>query len=369
MIRILVFGMTENPGGVESFLINYYRLLNGKELCFDFLCNSYEKIAYEDELINNGSRCFHIVSRSKNPLKYTKELNELFKMHSVEWDAVWVNVSSLANIDYLKIAKKHNIKRRIIHSHNSRNMDGLLRGYLHSLNKKVLHKYATDYWACSESAARWFYTSPLLEQSVLIRNAVDVNKMSFDPEGGNKIRNTYGWSNKTIIGNVGRLHFQKNQLFMIEIFAEYYKRNQNSILVLVGQGEDEDIIKNRARSLGILENMYFAGLQKNIRDWLSCFDLFLFPSLFEGLSVAAMEAQANGVPILASEGVIPDEVKINDNFKFYSLNNSAKDWSEQIDSLIEMGRADQTTIKESFRKKGFDIIESADELRTLLLGD
>ena len=368
MIRILVFGMTENPGGVESFLINYYRLLNGKELCFDFLCNSYEKTAYEDELINNGSRCFHIVSRSKNPLKYTKELNELFKMHSVEWDAVWVNVSSLANIDYLKIAKKHNIKRRIIHSHNSRNMDGFLRGVLHKHNRRVLGKYATDYWACSRLAAEWFYDSKLIKKVVIIRNAIDVERMAFNQEERKTIRETHNWFNKTVLGNVGRLHFQKNHLFMVDVFAEYHKHNASSVLVLVGTGEDEARIKSRIESYGISDSVYFAGLQSNIRAWLSSFDLFLFPSLFEGLSVAAMEAQANGVPTLASEGVIPEEVKINDNFKFYSLEKTAYEWSEQIDPLIEMGRANSHTILESFQNEGFDIYKAADELRILLLG-
>ena len=131
MIRILVFGMTENPGGVESFLMNYYRHIDKNKIQFDFLCNSYNKVAYEDELISLGGRVYHITSRSKNYIKFTKELKELFDTHSSEWDGIWVNVCSLANIDYLKYAKKYGIKKRIMHSHNSHHMDGRLSGLLH----------------------------------------------------------------------------------------------------------------------------------------------------------------------------------------------------------------------------------------------
>ena len=134
--KVLVFGMTENPGGVESVIMNYYRNIDLKRVHFDFLCNSYEPIAYEDELTSNGAKCFHFVARSKNPIKYHKELKTFFKKHADEYSAIWVNVCSLANIDYLKLAKKYGISKRIIHSHNSENMDSKLRGKLHEYNKK-----------------------------------------------------------------------------------------------------------------------------------------------------------------------------------------------------------------------------------------
>lgn len=155
MFRILVFGMTENPGGVESFLMNYFRHIDKSKIQFDFLCNSHEFIAYEEEIRSSGSRIFHITARSKHWKKYSKELKKVFAGHASEWDAIWVNVCSLANIDYLKMAKKYGITKRIIHSHNSQNMDSWLRGILHKWNRLCLAGYATDFWACSENAARW----------------------------------------------------------------------------------------------------------------------------------------------------------------------------------------------------------------------
>ena len=135
-MRILVFGMTENPGGVESFLVNYYRHIDRNKIQWDFLCNSHNPVAYEDELISLGGRCFHISARSADRQKYRQELDSVFKEHAKEWSAIWVNVCSLANIDYLKVAKEYGIEKRIIHSHNSQNMDNWLRGLFHKWNKR-----------------------------------------------------------------------------------------------------------------------------------------------------------------------------------------------------------------------------------------
>ncbi len=366
MNRILIFGMTENPGGVESFLINYYRHIDRSRLQFDFLCNSHNPIAYEEDVKKLGARCFHITARSVNYKSYKKELETLFEEHAKEWNAIWVNVCSLANIDYLKMAKRYGIEKRIIHSHNSQNMDSILRGIMHRWNRFFLDKYATDFWACSEDAAKWFYTKRKLERAVIIHNAIDIDKMKFDNEKRKEIRDQFQWNGKTVIGNVGRLHFQKNQLFLIEIFEKYHKNNKDSVLVLVGAGEDEQILKDKVKKLELDKEVFFVGLQKDIQAWLSCFDLFLFPSKFEGLGIAALEAQANGVPILASKKVIPEEVKMNNNFAFVSLNESQSVWCNEMDKVLLLGREDLDAVKENFIKKGYEIATEAPKLERLL---
>jgi glycosyltransferase involved in cell wall biosynthesis len=366
--KILVFGMTENPGGVESVIMNYYRNIDHRKIHFDFLCNSYNAIAFEDELKRNGSKCFHFVARSKNPIQYRYTLRAFFKQHAAEYDAIWVNVCSLANIDYLKLAKKYGISRRIIHSHNSENMDSALRGQLHKFNKKGILKYATDFWACSEDASKWFFEGEALKQAVIIKNAIDIAKMQFDPEKREKYRERLNAQRQFVIGNIGRLHFQKNQNFAIDIFAEYVKKNPNAILLLIGQGEDEPILKAKAKKMALEDKILFLGLQQDIQGWLSMMDLFLFPSQFEGLSVVAMEAQANGIPVLASKNVIPAEVKINENFQFYGLERSAVEWADQI---IWMGRhftrLDSEKILKSFVEKNFEIKQEAQRLEDWFL--
>lgn len=368
MNRILVFGMTENPGGVESVIMNYYRNIDRTKIQFDFLCNSYEKIAYEDEILKLGGKTIHFPARSKDYFGYKRKLESFFKEHAKEYAAIWVNVCSLANIDYLKIAKKYGIKKRVIHSHNSQNMDGKLRGYLHQHNKKHIDTYATDFWACSEDAAKWFYDEPILKKCVLIHNAIDVDKMKFDPAARQKIRSQLGWEDCYILGNIGRLHFQKNQSFILDVFAELLQSKQEARLVLVGQGEDEGMLKDKIAKLCIGDKVYMAGLQSNPSEWLSAFDLFLFPSLFEGLSVVAMEAQANGVPVLASKGVIPSEVVINKNFMLYDLKDGAEEWSRRILSMMELiKREEPVQIKNNFVAAGYEITHEENRLERLLV--
>lgn len=366
--RILVFGMTENPGGVESFLVNYYRNIDRNIVQFDFLCNSHNPIAYEEELAAYGARMFHITARSQNRSLYRKELKAVFDEHADEWCGIWVNVCSLANIDYLKMAKKYNINKRIIHSHNSQNMDTFLRGLLHKWNKRRVDKFATDYWACSEDAAKWFYGQDLMPKVQLVHNAIDVQMYTYDKKQRLSIRKKLGISeNEYVLGNVGRLHFQKNQKFIIQIFSEYYKKSNLSKLVLVGQGPDEDMLKEECKKLNIQENVFFVGVQKDICAWLSAFDLFLFPSVFEGLGVAALEAQANGLPVLASERVIPQEVRMNNNFSFYSLDKSAEEWAERICEIKDnVKREDREMIVKSFSDKGYEIKVEAKKVERFL---
>lgn len=369
MDRILVFGITENPGGVESFLMNYYRNIDRTKVQFDFLCNTHKPVAYEEELLKLGGHVYHITARSEDYRKYQKELEEFFQNTKGRFRAIWVNVSSLANIDYLKYAKKYGIQRRIIHSHNSRNMDSFLRGVVHRINRGQVRKYATDFWACSEEAADWFYRGKIRSNAVLVHNAIEVEKYAFSMEKRTAIRQRLQWQNNYVIGNIGRLHFQKNQEFILDIFAILVQKAPAFRLVLVGGGEDEAKLRKKAGEYGISDAVFWAGVQEDIGGWLSAFDLFLFPSLFEGLSVVALEAQANGILSLASEGVIPEEVRVNNNFYFMSLSHTAEEWAEQI---IEMRKGPQERIpfeevKQNFQRCGYDITMEAGRMERELM--
>ena len=370
MKRILVFGMTENPGGVESFLMNYYRHIDRSELQFDFLCNTYNPVAFEDELLSLGGRVYHICPRRKNRYRFRKELNQVFAEHAQDWSGIWVNLNSLANIDYLKIAKRYGTPRRIIHSHNAQNMDGRLRGMLHSLNRKTISRYATDFWACSETAAKWFYSDRLMEKTVIIRNAIDGEALVFSEEKREEIRRGIGAAAETfVVGDIGRLHFQKNQSFLLDVMAEYDRTDPDWLLVLVGQGEDEKMLREKCRKAGIENKVLFTGIQNDIQAWLSGFDLFAFPSLFEGLGIAALEAQVSGLPVIASEGVIPQEVKVTDGFVFWNLAQSPRGWAEKIASMRKTTDRKQSSAKalESIRNRGYDISREARELENRLL--
>ncbi len=370
MYKVLVFGMTENPGGVESFLMNNYRNINSHKIHFDFLCNTINKIAFEDEILKNNSRIFNIYPRRKDPFRFRKELNDFFRKHANEYNCAWINLNTLVNIDYLKVAKKYGIKRIIVHSHNSRNMDTGFKGYitqkLHNLHKKQLQKYATDYWACSSFAAKWFYTNDLLKKVKIIKNAIDVNNFSFNEKKRQSLRQKLHLENNLVIGNVGRLHFQKNQMFILDVLSYLVKLNPKVRLVLVGQGADKEKLENRVNELNLQKYVIFAGVQDDIQEWLSTFDLFIFPSLFEGLGIAGLEAEANGLPIYASDKVIPQELKINSNFKFLDLGKGPQFWAHQIEKS-NFERENQETIEKNFQNSGYSIESSVQKLEKYFL--
>ena len=368
MYKVLVFGITENPGGVEAFLVNYYRKIDRTKIQFDFLCNTHNKVAYENELKSLGGQVIHIAMRSKEPIKYRQELKQFMEQHASEYQAVWVNVCSLGNIDYLKVAKKYGIQKRIIHSHNSQNMDNRIRKILHMINRRKIDQYATDFWACSDDAAKWFYKDALQSKVVIIKNAIELENVGFSKEKREVLRNKYGISDKFVIGNVGRLHFQKNQMFALEIMKYLSKKIPDSVLMLVGQGEDEKKLRQRAEELNIKEKIIFTGVQSDIGGYLSAFDLFLFPSVFEGVGIAGLEAQANGLTVISSDDVIPEELKLTQNFHFKRLEDGAEGWANEIEKLSsDIKRTDKNEIEKRFTEAGYNINTEIKRLEKLLM--
>lgn len=362
--RILVFGITDNPGGVESVIMNYYRHLDREKVQFDFLCNTNE-VAYEKEILELGGRIFRVTARSLDNNQYKKDMRNFFENNAKNYSCIWVNICSLANIDYLRYAKKYGIKHRIIHSHNSNNMDSTLRGILHKVNKIILNYYATEFWSCSNDASKWFYNKGILDRENirLVNNAVDVERFQYNGDKRNEIRLSMGLDNKLVIGHIGRMHFQKNQEFLIDIFYEIKKKVPDSILILVGQGEDEIKIKEKVEKLDLDDSVKFMGVLSDVENVMQSMDLFIFPSLFEGLPLVLIEAQANGLPIFTSANVISKDVKMSDNLQFIDLNRNAKEWADIVyKTYMEKGlsRTDNKTI---IKNNGYDIKYEAKKIQ------
>lgn len=352
MKKILVIGMTSTSGGVESFLVNYCLNKNMANIQFDFLCPSENKIAYSKEIETQGN-VYYVVPKSKNMFLHKKQLKEFFKMNSKEYIAVWANLNSLMNVDFLKTAKKYGVKHIIVHSHNSSNMGGLLQKVLHKKNKLFIGKIATEFWACSSGAAKWFYPNNL--PSTVINNAINVDRYEYDPSKRENIRKVYDLDECKVIGHIGRLHFQKNQSQLLAIMYQLIQKDESYRLVLIGSGPDKEILVKETSQLGLEKYVIFAGEQKDIGGWLSAFDVFVFPSRFEGLSIVGLEAQANGIPIVASTYAINDEGLINSNVKRISLDSPVEDWCQLIKQSIKEKRCEHSVIKERFRIKCFDI--------------
>lgn len=375
MYKVLVYGMGSVYGGIENVVMNYYRNIDSSKVHFDFICSVTEEnkeIAYSSEIKQNGSNVYYLHSKFKKPLKHRKELINLFKAHATEYDCIWLNMSDLTDISILKTAKKYGIKKIIVHSHNSRLMSvgikKVIKLPMHYLNKLVIDKYATDFWACSKVAQEWLFPQKIYDRVEIIKNAISINDKKFDIKKQNKLRKKYNLHNQYIIGHVGRLDFQKNQQLIIKIYNKVIKAIPDSKLIFVGAGKDYDNLKKQVNELGLENNVMFVGVQKDIQAWYSLFDLFLFPSLFEGLSLALLEAQANGIPVLTSNMVSPEEVKINNNLLVENLNSNLDTWVQDVINMHDnYKRLDIDDIAYSFKKHGYEITEAAKRLQNLFL--
>lgn len=355
MKKVLIVGMTQNPGGIENVIMNYYRNIDKSKIQFDFLCNT-EKVAYQDEILSLGGKVVNVASRSKSFFTYKKEIKKLFKDKANTYSAIWVNFCNLTNLDYLKLAKKYGIKCRIIHSHNSKNMYSKKLEIIHKINKIFLNKYATDFWSCSEDATNWFYNKKILKQNkiLIINNAINLEQFKYNEKVENEYRKKLGLENKFIIGHVGRFQYQKNHEFLIEIFNEIYKKNKNVHLLLIGQGEQEPKIKEKVKRLNIEEAVTFLGVRNDIAELMKTMNLFLFPSRFEGLGLVLIEAQAVGLPIVASKDVIPQSVKMTENFYFKSLSENAESWAKTVLENIDKEKQSEINISQ-LQNHNYDI--------------
>lgn len=371
MYKILVVGMADEVGGIESIIKNYYDNFDLTKIHLDFICAFPDNMAFETEFKRNGSKVFHIARRGKHFLKYYEQLKNIFSSYGKDYDCLWFNTSDLANIDALKLAKKVGIKRIIIHSHNSRMIDQGIKGWIktkfHYFHRKNIQKFGTNFWACSNTAKEWLYPTQLWKDSIIVKNAINIRTNSFDDEKRKNLKEKFSLTNQLIIGNVGRLNIQKNQIFLLKVFKGIAKDKNNIKLVLVGEGPDRAKLQEETSHLGLDNKVMIVGQQKDMQAWYSLFDIFVFPSIFEGLSVALLEAQSNGLPIVTSDRVSPNEVKINPNFEVLSLNQGIDIWKNKIEQVLKSKRIKEKEIVQNFNKKGYNIITEAQVLEKYFL--
>lgn len=366
MKKVLIWGLTENWGGIESVVFNYVSNSNKNEIQFDFI-TTFKSIPRSEKLTSLGCKIYFICSRRLNYLKYKCELNNFMKKHAVEYDAVWLNDCMFANIDILKLAKKYGIKKRIIHAHNSNYLGGgKSRAIRHKINSLFLTKYATDYWACSQLAGEWSYSKKVLKSSNyrVINNAIDCKEYSFDPTKRNKIRMSLGINDKKfVIGHVGRFDYQKNHHYLLQIMKAICSKEDDVILLSVGTGTDWELIKFQAENLNLSDKIIFLGQRSDIADLFQAMDIFVLPSRFEGLPVVLVEALAAGLPCIISNRITKEAGIIPELCKFESIDSSVYNWVNDIDEIRKNNKRKNTF--ESMKLLGYDIKTQASEFHKL----
>lgn len=347
-------------GGTEAFIMNYYRNMNHSELIIDFIVPCKEKGIYDDELRKYGSTIYYISDKRKHPILYSMEIgrilkNERYKIVHSHMDAmgVWP----------LFIAKCKRVKIRIAHSHNTNHQT---QSKIHLLvcdfAKFLLRKVATHFCACSKEAAIFLFGK---EKNVkIINNAIDVKKFQFDDIKRERIRESLGVKNELIIGHVGQFREQKNHRFMLEIFSRLKEEYHNSRLVFVGDGPLEDAIRKEVIKKNLKEDVIFCGARDDVCDLLNAFDVFLFPSLFEGLGIVVIEAQANGLYCVTSSE-IPEEACLTDAIKRIELSENCKVW---VDEIIKTRQYNRTKYGNMVSEKGYDIRIEAKKMEEFYMG-
>jgi glycosyltransferase involved in cell wall biosynthesis len=366
-LRILVVGMTNSPGGLESFVMSYCEQLTTAKLHFDFLCR-FPDCSFAGHIADMGGKIYHITRRSKNPLKFYRQIHAFFREHANEYDVIWDNECMISDLTPLRLAKRCGIPRRIYHSHSVDNADDSLKGHirelLHRYHRRSLERVATDLWACSQEAARWAYPKSVLDRQTyrIIPNAISIEQYRYDPQVREEYRHLLGLDHAYVIGNVGHLQSIKNQSFLLDAFAAFHRQFHDAVLLLVGEGADRGALEQRARTLKLSEAVRFLGHRGDVPKLLQVMDLFAMPSKFEGLGIAAVEAQVSGLPCLLSDR-LPREVRFRENVLFLPL-DTVQRWSEAMARIRGQGGT-RTDGCASARAAGYDILEEAGHLEAL----
>ena len=358
MERILQILGGMNQGGAENFLMNLNRNIITKDVRFDYLVN--RKGIFDEEIKRMGGKVFYIPAlQNIGMYKYIKILDNFYKEHS-EYKIVNSHLNKVTGL-ILERAKKANIPIRISHSHSSKSSKNIIvNTYKMFLGSKI-KKNATLYLGCSDKANKWLY-GRYSDKAVILNNGIETKKFKFNDSIRNKIRNQLNIKeNEVILGHVGRFTPVKNHLFLIDIFKEYNKRNLNSKLLLVGDGELKDKIKRKVQMLGLNNKVIMLGNRNDINELNQAIDFFVFPSVFEGMPMALIEAQASGLQIFASSN-ITKMVDITGNIKFISIKESPQLWAENI-ICTKLDRKDET---EKIIEAGYDIKETANKYLKLI---
>ncbi len=338
-------------GGAESRIMDLYRNIDREEMQFDFLVHSAKEEHFDKEIKTLGGNVYRIPRfKMYNWFQYKKALKQFFAEHK-EFRAVHGHMTSTASI-YLPIAKKAGVPITIAHS-RSAGVPGGIKGFLTKWLRSSL-KHKTDYClACSKEAGEAVFGKEWSDKGKVevVPNAIAAEKYVYDEGVRNAKRAELGVEDKLVIGHVGSFREPKNHVFLIQIFAEIYKKRKDAVLLLLGAGALMEQIKAQVKEAGLEDVVLFLGNQGNVSPYYQAMDFLVFPSLFEGLPGTIIEAQTAGLRCLISEN-ITKEVQITELVKGYSLDKSAAEWAECV--LANCGYERKNRLAD-VEKAGFDI--------------
>ncbi|MDD6478707.1 MAG: glycosyltransferase family 1 protein [Oscillospiraceae bacterium] len=333
MIRVLQCVNNMHRAGLETMLMNYYRNIDRTKIQFDFLTHRPQRDDYDDEIESLGGKIYRAPRLyPQNYPAYFSYMKKFFASHP-EYKIVHSHIDAMSYLPLLT-AKRAGVPVRIAHSHNT-SIDLDFKYPLKRYFRAQINGVANYRLACGERAGEFLFGG---KDFSVIPNAIDTGKFCFNPEISIAKKRELNLEGKFVVGHIGRFSYQKNHKFLIKIFSEILKREKNAVLLLVGNGEKEDLIKRQVSELGISEQVLFLANRSDVNELYGAMDVFVLPSHFEGIPVVGIEAQFSGLACVFSDKV-PNEVAFTDNCSFVSLDASAGSWAEQILSFKNFERA------------------------------
>lgn len=325
---ILIYGMSENRGGVERYILNCVKALEKTQYHVYVMKVIGKKLPFEEEIVKSGAKILCLPISIKDPIFLFKEWKQKLSLYNIQ--IAYLNLCTLENLRIFNILKHFRIKNIIVHAHSS----GLEENYSINVQKKLVRNYkkvknyGCKMLACSKEAGEWMFGKK--EKFAVIKNCIELSDYEFSEAIRQLKRQELGITSDFVLGTVGRLCDIKNSKRIVEIFFEFHNLYRNSKLIIVGDGPDKEIIIQKIKELGIEEQVLLIGVQENVSAYLQAFDYFILPSKKEGFSFALLEAQATGLRCITSFGKVPKMVNVTGNVKYKSLQDDNLSWAKEI---------------------------------------
>ena len=339
-IKVLHVVVRMDRAGLETFIMNVYRNIDRNIFEFNFLCASSHKGAYDDEIMQLGGKIYHMhMSDKRGILRKFDRVNLIAQWlitHKNDIDIIhWHSGDAVESLLCLKACKKAGIKNIIIHSHNSK-CDRMI---LNRICRVFAGAYKYRKLACSEEAAKWRFGNRFVKKNEVevIYNGIDLEAYKYDKQSSIDMKKALGIENKIVLGHIGRFSQQKNHEFLIDVFYEYHKTHSDAVLILIGKGELEKAIRSKVSRLGLDNDVKFFGVRDDIPKILQAMDVFVFPSLYEGLGIVLIEAQAASLPVVTNKA-IPKIAIVSDLVRMLPIDNPSR-WCREIDEALKMDRS------------------------------
>ncbi len=357
-LKVIFWGMSDNLGGIETYLLNLSRKFSQSGITIKFLVTS-KTICFEEEILNLGHEIYSIPNRRPNPISFYWALFAFFRKHKdVKVAHFFLQSSSV--IEPVILAKLNNF-RTIVDSRSDYKGKKKITRILDGINKKVLPIFTDEMLAISEASGKSMFKN---QKFKVVKSAIDSKKYRFNPNIRRSYRTKLNVEDKIVIGHVGRFTYEKNHNFIIDIFKALHIKDPNIVLLLVGDGILKPAIQKKVEEAGLTEKVIFTGIRSDIPELMQAMDLFIFPSHFEGLGRVVIEAQAAGLRTIVSDSV-PREVFITNLVKRVSLDEPIDIWIENIFELIN--KYERNDINEEVSRSGYDIHSSISNLKDIYL--